>query len=259
MTRTMLKEKCLSKNFWAEAVACIAYLLNWCPSKSVENMTSQEAWSDYKPSVLHLNFFVCIAYAQVPETKRKKLDDHGKKCIFIGYSEELKAYKLYNPLTNKVVVSRDVIFSEDESWRWNDDITSKDKPLELEWQEEYVNYDGLERLSSTSHRYASSTGTSLIWSPGSISPSPIKMRNLEDIYAQIEENCMCTMSLLLWKKLWKRIVGGVPCKKKFMPLRKTIYENWLHFLQVKEPLVWNGCMRLSTQLMGGLSAIRQDL
>ena len=28
MTRTMLKEKCLSKNFWAEAVACIAYLLN---------------------------------------------------------------------------------------------------------------------------------------------------------------------------------------------------------------------------------------
>ena len=78
-------------------------------------MTSQEAWSDYKPSVLHLNIFVCIAYAQVPETKRKKLDDHGKKCIFIGYSEESKAYKLYNPLTNKVVVSRDVIFSEDES------------------------------------------------------------------------------------------------------------------------------------------------
>ena len=94
MTRTMLKEKCLTKNFWAEAVACTAYLLNRCPSKSVKNMTPQEAWSDYKPSVSHIRIFGCIAYAQVPETKRKKLDDRGEKCIFIGYSEELKAYKL---------------------------------------------------------------------------------------------------------------------------------------------------------------------
>ena len=51
MTRTMLKEKCLPKNFWVEAVACIAYLLSQCPLKSVENMTPQEAWSGYKPSV----------------------------------------------------------------------------------------------------------------------------------------------------------------------------------------------------------------
>ena len=83
------------------------------------------------------------------------------------------------------MVSRDVIFSEDESWGWNDDITSKDKPLELEGQEEDVNYEGLERPSSTPHQYASSTGTSSIQSPSSISPSPtpIKMRGLEDIYA----------------------------------------------------------------------------
>ena len=92
------------------------------------------------------------------------------------------------------MVSRDVIFSEEESWRWNDDITSKEKPLELEDQEEDVNYEGSERPSSTPHRYASSTSTSSVQSPGSISQSltPIKMRGLEDIYAQIEEtNLFC--------------------------------------------------------------------
>ena len=115
MTRTMLKEKCLPKNLWAEVVACTTYLLTRCPLKSVKNMTPQEAWNGYKPSVSHLRIFGCFAYAQVPETKRKKLDDRGEKCIFIGYSEESKAYKLYNPLTYKVVVSRDVIFSEEES------------------------------------------------------------------------------------------------------------------------------------------------
>ena len=82
--------------------------------------------------VTHLRIFGCIAYAQVPKTERKKLDDRGERCIFIGYSEESKAYKLYNPLTNKVVMSRDVIFKEEESQGWNDDITSKEKALELE-------------------------------------------------------------------------------------------------------------------------------
>jgi hypothetical protein len=108
MTRSMLKEKGLPKQFWAEAIACSVYLLNWYQTKSVKNMTPQEAWSGYKPSVAHLQIFWCVAYAQVPEVKRRKLDDRGEKFIFVGYSEESKAYKLYNPLTNKVVVSRDV-------------------------------------------------------------------------------------------------------------------------------------------------------
>jgi hypothetical protein len=30
-------------------------------------------------------------------------------------------YKLYNPITNKVIMSRDVIFEEDKTWQWNDD------------------------------------------------------------------------------------------------------------------------------------------
>ena len=60
-------------------------------------MIPQEAWSGYKPSVSHLRIFGFIAYAYVPETKRKKLDDRGEKCIFIRSNEESKAYKLYNP------------------------------------------------------------------------------------------------------------------------------------------------------------------
>jgi hypothetical protein len=62
-------------------------------------MTPQEAWSGYKPSVAHLRIFGCVAYSQVPDSKRKKLGDHCENSIFLGYSEESKAYKLYNPLT----------------------------------------------------------------------------------------------------------------------------------------------------------------
>ena len=47
---------------------------------------------------------------------RRKLDDRSQKCIFFGYSEESKAYRLYNPTTKKYVISRDVVFKEEEAW-----------------------------------------------------------------------------------------------------------------------------------------------
>ncbi|XP_068475274.1 uncharacterized protein [Phaseolus vulgaris] len=43
---------------------------------------------------------------------RSKLDDKALKTIFIGYKNG--GYKLYNPMTKKVIISRDVTFAEDE-------------------------------------------------------------------------------------------------------------------------------------------------
>ena len=68
------------------------------------------------PNVAYLRIFRCVAYAQVPEVERKKLDNHNEKYIFIKYNEESKAYKLYNPLTKKLMVSKDVVFNEAQAW-----------------------------------------------------------------------------------------------------------------------------------------------
>jgi len=95
--------------------------------KQVTGKTPQEAWSGYMPSVTHLRIFGCIAYAQVSEVKRKKLDNHGEKCIFIRNSEESKAYKLYNLLTKKLVVSRDIAFNEAEAWSWSIEESVKEQ------------------------------------------------------------------------------------------------------------------------------------
>ncbi|MCO5558972.1 hypothetical protein L7F22_012563 [Adiantum nelumboides] len=43
---------------------------------------------------------------------RGKLDDKAVKCIFVGYSSGSKGYRLYNPATNKIFESHDVIFVE---------------------------------------------------------------------------------------------------------------------------------------------------
>lgn len=114
----MLQGKGLPKIFWAEAIACAVYLLNRCPTKSVLHMTPEEAWTGFKPDVAALRVFGCIAYAHVPNAKRKKFDGKGEKCIFVGYSDRTKGYKLFNPSAGAVIVSRDVEFSEDKAWDW---------------------------------------------------------------------------------------------------------------------------------------------
>ena len=83
-------------------------------------MTPEKAWSGRKPIVDHFKIFGSIAYAHVPDEKRKKLDDKGEKCVFLGVSDASKAYKLFNPLTKKIVISRDVIFDEESIQNWDE-------------------------------------------------------------------------------------------------------------------------------------------
>lgn len=51
----------------------------------------------------------------VPKVQRSKLAEKSVECIMIGYSEQSKGYRLYNPATKKVVVSRDVTFIEPDT------------------------------------------------------------------------------------------------------------------------------------------------
>ena len=112
MARSMLKAKGMPNYFWAEAVTCAVYLINRSPTRSVPNTTPIEACSGFKPNVQHLKVFGSITYARVPKAARPKLDDKAEKTIFIGYKHG--GYKLYNSMTKKVIVSRDVTFAEDE-------------------------------------------------------------------------------------------------------------------------------------------------
>lgn len=57
--------------------------------------------------------FGCKAYAHV---KLGKLDTRAVKCLFIGYPEGVKGYKLrcLEPGMERTLISRDVTFVEDE-------------------------------------------------------------------------------------------------------------------------------------------------
>ena len=112
MVRSMLIDANLSHKFWAEALSTAAYLKNRSPSRGLEGITPVEALTKRKPKVDHLRIFGCDAYVHIPKDERNKLDSKAKKTIFMGYGNETKGYRLYDPQRGKIFYSRDVKFNE---------------------------------------------------------------------------------------------------------------------------------------------------
>ena len=198
MARSLLKAKKLPKQYCAEAVSCAVYLLNRCPTKSLQAITPEEAWSGHKPSVTHLRVFGCVAYAKIPDARRTKLDDKSEKCIFVGYGDRRMGYKLYNPITKKVIISRDVIFKKDKTWEWKEDqeeIKWINTDLILEDEVEVPTVldedprvpeeepqSPVQIFPVFNRRNSPTPGTSSILPEASSSEEPRRMRNLEDLY-----------------------------------------------------------------------------
>jgi len=119
LVRCMLSAKGIPKKFWPEAVNWAFYLLNRCPTNAMKNITPQEAWSGIRPSIKHLRVWGCLAHVHILDATRGKLDDKSFPCILLGVSSELKGYRLFDPKTKRIVISKDVLFEEEKSWNWS--------------------------------------------------------------------------------------------------------------------------------------------
>ncbi|GAB2276096.1 hypothetical protein Dimus_039170 [Dionaea muscipula] len=118
MNRTLLeKVRCLMftsavpKSFWGEALNTAAYLVNRSPSTVLNLKCPEEIWNKRSPSLDHLKIFGCSAYAHKNDGK---LNPRSVKCVFLGYQEGTKGYRLWERESAgiKILISRDVIFNE---------------------------------------------------------------------------------------------------------------------------------------------------
>ncbi|KAH0637018.1 hypothetical protein KY289_036933 [Solanum tuberosum] len=112
MVRNILTRSGVSKRFWPEAVDWSIHSLNRSPN------------------------FLCSKYDSGGGMKPTKTKCRLFQNLRINQS---KAYKLYNPITKKIVISRDVIFDEDATWSWKDKgdqqlvpVAFKEETLQLE-------------------------------------------------------------------------------------------------------------------------------
>jgi histone deacetylase 1/2 len=62
------------------------------------------------PDYTFLKVFGCACCPHLRPYNKHKLEFRSKKCVFLGYSSLHKGYKCLHVPTNRVYISRDVVF-----------------------------------------------------------------------------------------------------------------------------------------------------
>jgi hypothetical protein len=110
----MLNEAKLPASFWGEALQTANFLLNITPSCSVAGgKTPFKPCHDRKPNYSILRVFGCRAYAHIGRDKQRSPKSKALACFFLGYPDNFKGWKLYDPSAQRIVISRDIIWNEE--------------------------------------------------------------------------------------------------------------------------------------------------
>lgn len=123
--RCMLYDANLGKQFWAEAVYAAVDIIIMIPHSSLKK-SPDEIWFGRQSTLDNLRVFGCKALAMIPHQKRGKLDEKSFNCIYMRYAEDAKAFRLYDMNDGKIVISRDVVFLENEMHTVNDKLINND-------------------------------------------------------------------------------------------------------------------------------------
>ncbi|KAH9655417.1 Integrase catalytic domain-containing protein [Citrus sinensis] len=126
--RAMLRTAGLPNSFSAEAVKIACYIVNRSPSTAIGLKTVIEMWTGKPTDYSYLHAFGCPVYVIYNAQERTKLDPKSRRCIFLGYADRVKGYRLWDPTAHKIVISRAIIFVENQlQMKDGDDGTVKEK------------------------------------------------------------------------------------------------------------------------------------
>ena len=88
----LLVQAKLPLSFWNHAVSTYVHTRNRTPTSALDDgETPYFHWKGKKPDISYFRVFGCLAYVLIRKEKRKALQPHSRKCIFVGYPEGIKA------------------------------------------------------------------------------------------------------------------------------------------------------------------------
>lgn len=108
----------LPKYLWGEVVMATSLILNMSPTRSTDDLPVNIWQKACAGSGAHLSdhsflrVLGCQALMHINKSQRRKLDPCAKNLVLIGYEAGSKSYRLWDPDTKKIIVSRDVTFNE---------------------------------------------------------------------------------------------------------------------------------------------------
>ncbi|EER28295.1 copia-like retrotransposon family protein [Coccidioides posadasii C735 delta SOWgp] len=150
-TRSVLIDSGLPNELWGEALATVSMMVNLSPTsvplygcKNTKPLTPFEAWTGHQPHCRWVHRWGCDAYVKILN-ESSKLQPRSKKVKFVGY-RGMHTYRLWDPETNSIMISRDVIFDEKLDQIPTNSLT------EAEYVELPEEYDYIDPLNGWQHK-----------------------------------------------------------------------------------------------------------
>lgn len=112
VARALLFQAKVPIRFWSECILTVVYLINKTPTPHLNNNSPYELLFDKSPQYDHLKILGCLAFASTLISSRNKFTSRARACVFMGYPQGIKGYKLYDINTHEFFISRNVVFHE---------------------------------------------------------------------------------------------------------------------------------------------------
>ncbi|GJR12648.1 retrovirus-related pol polyprotein from transposon TNT 1-94 [Tanacetum coccineum] len=110
--RTMLSAAKFPLFFWAKAIATTCFTQNCSLVIPQHEKTPYHIINARKPSVKFFHIFGSLCYIVRDGENLDKMKEKGDACIFVGYSTQSKAYRVFNKRTRMIVETIHVNFDE---------------------------------------------------------------------------------------------------------------------------------------------------
>ncbi|GJZ86792.1 putative ribonuclease H-like domain-containing protein [Tanacetum coccineum] len=111
-TQTMLRATKVPLFFWAKAIATACFTQNRSLVIPRHEKTPYHIINARKPSVKFFHIFGSLCYIVRDGENLDKMKEKGDACIFVGYSTQSKAYRVFNKRTRMIVETIHVNFDE---------------------------------------------------------------------------------------------------------------------------------------------------
>lgn len=99
-------------HLYIESLRVVNYVLNRCATRALNLTMPYERLYGVPPDLTRLRVIGCTAYVHIPSDERTKLQPKARRCVLVGYNDESKAYRCWNPLARCIVTTNDVTFFE---------------------------------------------------------------------------------------------------------------------------------------------------
>jgi hypothetical protein len=126
---TLLAQLGLPSKHWVDSFLTSVYLINRLPTPVLKNASPFSKLFGTPPKYSALKSFGCLCFPLLRPYTTHKLSFRSKPCIFIGYCASQRGYRCFDPQSQKIYISRHVVF--DESRFPAKDTTLSQSPCKL--------------------------------------------------------------------------------------------------------------------------------